>query len=195
MKLRYVVWVACACCLAIATQAVALEVTELTPETYQVAPLSAIFDDLEPYFADRAYTITLVPDVLLTEIEDKIAFWIKTGNDDKHNADENFITFNVDTNVWVYLAYDRRAAEPPDWVLEGFDDMEVDLGTTDVAMGLWRSKEQYLPGLVQLHGNDFGGAKGASSNYAAFVVEGDALAVESSGKLTTTWGVLKTSAF
>jgi hypothetical protein len=172
-------------------QAEAFEITELTPETYQVVELSAVFEEVDKYYMDRDYIISIVPDEVLEEIADKEAYWIKTANDDKHNAAENQLTFEVDANVWVYLAYDRRAATPPPWVTEGFEDMEVDFVTTDVALGVWKSMDEFPAGLVQLHGNDFGGGMGAESNYAAFVVMGSPMAVKASRKLTTTWGRLK----
>ncbi len=179
------------CCVALAAQAVGLEITVVTPATYEAVELSTIFEEPNPYYVDRAYVINLVPDEVLEEIADKEAYWIKTGNDDKHNADENQLTFEVDANVWVYLAYDRRAVTPPDWVTEGFEDMEVDLVTTDIPLGVWKSIEEFPAGLVQLHGNDFGGGAGAGSNYAAFVVMGSPQAVVAPGKLATTWGQLK----
>jgi len=179
------------CCISLAAQAGELEITEITPLNYEVVELRTIFEEPNPYYVDRAYVITVVPDEVLEEIADKDAYWIKTGNDDKHNADENQITFEANANVWVYIAYDRRAATPPPWVTEHYEDMGVNLSTSDIALGVWKSMEEFPAGLVQLHGNDFGGATGAGSNYAAFVVMGSLYAVEASGKLSTTWGQLR----
>ena len=179
------------CCVALAAQAGEFEITELTPAAYEVVELSAVFEENATYYMNRDYVITAIPDDVLKEIEDKEAYWIKTSNDDKHNANENQLTFEVDANIWVYIAYDRRAATPPTWVTERFEDMEINLSTSDIALGIWKSMEQFPAGLVQLHGNDFGGAMGAESNYTAFVVMGSPHAVEAAGKLTTTWGQLK----
>jgi len=179
------------CCIAITAQASEFEITELIPETYEVVEMAAVLEEGDTYYFNRAYTITIVPDEVLEEIEGKEAYWIKTSNDDKHNSDENQLTFQVDANVWVYLAYDRRATTPPEWVTERFEDMEVDLATTDISLGIWKSIEESPAGLVQLHGNDFGGGQGAESNYAVFVVMGSPQAVEATGKLTATWGQLK----
>ena len=181
------------CCVTLAVQAGEFEITELIPATYEIVELSAIFEESDTYYMNRDYVVTAIPDEVLEEVADKEAYWIKTSNDDKHNTDENQLTFEVDTNVWVYIAYDRRAATPPDWVTERFEDMEVDISTGDIPLGIWKSMEEFPAGLVQLHGNDFGGAMGAASNYAAFVVMGSPQAVEAAGKLATTWGQLKSS--
>jgi len=179
-------------CIILAAQAGGLEIAEITPATYLVVELSAVFEEGDTYYMNRDYVISLVPDDVLNEVAEKEAYWIKTSNDDKNNANENQLTFEVDASVVIYIAYDRRAAIPPDWVTEAFEDMEVDLVTTDIPLGVWRSMEEFPAGLVQLHGNKFGGGAGASSNYALFVVMGsEDMAVEASGKLTTTWGQLK----
>lgn len=178
-------------CIIFSVQAAELEITELTPDTYEVVELSTIFEDGGKYYVDREYIMTVVPDEIVEEIGEAEAFWIKTGNDNKANADEVHISFETNVNLWVYVAYDRRAAVPPAWVIDGFEDMEVDLATTDIPLGIWKSIEEMPAGLVELPGNNFGGAAGANSNYAAFVVMGSLQAVEASGKLATTWGQLK----
>lgn len=179
------------CFVAFAAQAADLEITEITPETYLVVEMSAILEDSEKIFMDRDYTITTVPDEVLAEIEDKEAYWIKTGNGNKHNADEVHISFETNSNVWVYICYDRRAANPPAWVTDSYEDLEVDFGTSDVPFGIWKSMEEVPAGTVQIPGNDFGGAAGASSNYQAFVVMGSLAPVNAAGKLPAVWGSLK----
>lgn len=178
-------------CIVFVAQAAELEITDLVPDTYEVVELSAIFEDGGKYYVDREYLISVVPDEVLEETAEKEAYWIKTGNDNKANADEAHIIFETNVNLWLYVAYDRRAAVPPAWVTDGFEDMEVDLTTTDVPLGVWKSIEEIPAGTVEIPGNNFGGAAGAGSNYAAFVVMGSLAAVDASGKLAITWGQLK----
>ena len=60
-------------CIALAAQAAAFEITNITPATYQIVELDAVLSDGDTYYMDRAYVISLVPDEVLEEVADKIA--------------------------------------------------------------------------------------------------------------------------
>ena len=60
------------------------------------------FDLNKKYYIDRDYVATSMPD------EIKGALWIMTGNDDKNSAGDDFLTFEVDKPVVVWVAHDSR---------------------------------------------------------------------------------------
>jgi hypothetical protein len=108
------------------------------------------------YYTDRTYTITDLP------VELSNASWIKTGNADKANTSETFLTFTLTQDAMVYVAYDSRATSLPNW-LSGFTNTGLVLKTTDVQLKVYA--KFYTAGPVTLGGNMAAGAAGAATNY------------------------------
>ena len=145
------------------------------------------------YYIDRTYRILSMSE----EIEG--ATLIKTALDDGLNSSEEFITFTVEVPVVVWVGTDRRGEEekngtPPGWLSadEGWVERpEIVLEVSDGDLGFFfiRSKE-FPAGKVVLGANAAPPAAGQDPNYIVFLTVSTA-AVESLGKLSTTWAELK----
>ena len=100
-------------------------------------------------YTDRSYTYPSVPDFI------KGAVYIKTRNGDMGvSGVDGFITFDVNMDVMVYVAYDDRSAVKPAW-MNGFTDTGSDLKTWS-AMSLFGKK--FSAGKVSLGSNDSDGS-------------------------------------
>jgi hypothetical protein len=118
----------------------------------------------DAYYIDRTYTLTSIPAFLRDGI------WIMTANADKSNSSNSYLSFTVDRNVTIYVAYDSRATSLPNW-MGGFTDTGETLGVTDSGSSLHLYRKNYPEGVVTLGGNRAAGASGASSNYLVIIVE------------------------
>ena len=87
--------------------------------------------------------------------------WIKTANNDKFNQDEQFITFNVNQNVSVFVGYDARATSVPGWMSD-WSNTGLRLETTDVPLKLYR--KNFSANKILLGGNN-----GAASMYLVLI--------------------------
>ena len=112
-------------------------------------------------YIDRTYTFSSVPSALAG------ATYIKTANDDKGLTDEAFMSFTVNRDVTVHVAYDNRATSLPGW-LSGWTDTGTTLGTTDLVDRRLYAKS-FAAGTVALGGNLAAGASGAESNYSVII--------------------------
>jgi hypothetical protein len=113
-------------------------------KAYQI--LTGLSNNL-PCYIDRSYRYSNVPSFL------NGATFIKTANDDKKRTDTNFLTFNANSNVTVYVAYDNRNAKPA-W-LSTYTDTRADL-TTDVSFSIYQ--RNFSAGTITLGGNQAGGS-------------------------------------
>jgi len=133
----------------------------IVPANYQQNLLEAG----DAYYIDRTYTLTSIPALLQNGI------WIMTANADKSNSSDSYLSFTVDRNVTIYVAYDPRATSLPNW-MGGFTDTGRTLGVTDPGTSFLRLyRKNYPNGTVTLGGNRAAGASGANSNYLVIVVE------------------------
>jgi hypothetical protein len=115
---------------------------------------------------DRNYTHTSVPGSV------QGSTFIRTANDDKSASNTSFLSFSVNRDVKVYVAYDVRGTPGgggalPNW-LRGWSEAGPTLGTTDVAHRLYSM--DFVAGTVTLGGNMAAGATGAQSNYTVMIV-------------------------
>lgn len=113
------------------------------------------------YYIDRTYTITSLP----SSYND--LRWIMTANDDKYSTGNNFLTFDVDQDVIVYMAFDRRGVfNNPGG---GWTNTGDSIYTTDSDMGYFNIWSQVFPaGAISLPGNTVMGS-GAGSNYTVLI--------------------------
>jgi len=125
------------------------------------------------YYVDENFVINSLPDGLAIEN----GIWVMTANTDKDNTDPIYVSFDVDRNVKVYVAYDFDPDDPlqvlPSW-LGSFMDTGVDLGVDDPVATLRLFEADFSPGTVELGGNlyhDTLTAQGADSNYIVIVIE------------------------
>jgi hypothetical protein len=124
-----------------------------TGKNYQV--LSGL-DSGHKSYIDRSYSYQNVPDLI------KGATYIKTANDDKMKSASNLISFDVSSNVTIYVAHDDRIRTKPGW-LKNFNDTGKNL-KTDVTMSIY--KQGFAPGRISLGAN---GGMQASSMYTVAV--------------------------
>jgi hypothetical protein len=99
------------------------------------------------YYVDRPYTIASAPGNL-----DK-ALLLRTAYRDRRNKQEVFLEFNLNLPAEVYVAFDGRVPEVPNWLKYNFIEtgQKIVLSATGEYMKLWRGR--YSPGRVQLGGN------------------------------------------
>lgn len=118
-----------------------------------------------PLYIDRGFAFSAIPE----ELEG--ATYILTANDDKSAAGAAFLTFEVNRDATVYVAYDNRATSLPDW-LSGWTDTGLTLGTTDVERVVL--SRDFPAGALTLGGNLAAGASGANSNYSVIAASKEA---------------------
>ena len=140
-----------------------------TPLAYKQNLLEA---DGDPYYVDETFSLTSIPAIL------QDGLWLRPSNADQANTRNDYLTFTVDRNVDVYVAYDPGATTLPDW-MAGFTDTTQDLGVTDAGSSTLKlyhktyviGVDTPADGTIQLGGNLATGAVGAGRNYVVIVKE------------------------
>ena len=120
-----------------------------------------LLEEGDKYYIDENYALTDIP----AEVESGV--WIMTANADGISIDSDFLSFNIDRNVSVYVGYDGNASMLPDW-LSTFADTGLQVGTTNGSLNLY--SRDYASGPISLGGNMAGGGT-RTSNYIVIVVE------------------------
>jgi hypothetical protein len=120
----------------------------------------------DEYYIDRNYTIVSQPSGFETYEA------ILTANDDKFVAAANHLSFDVTTDVTLWVAYDQRATSLPSWLGSNFtlwDGVDLIVRTTDSNMDYFKLYyADFGMGNVILGGNYASGASGAESNYIVY---------------------------
>ena len=96
-------------------------------------------------YIDRSYKFTDIPVYL------EGATYIKTANDDKGSVGDDFLSFDVNQDVTVYVAHDDFITDKPSWLLD-FTDTGDQLVTTDKSLSIYAKK--FPAGTVTLGGNE-----------------------------------------
>jgi hypothetical protein len=120
-----------------------------------------------PYYVDRNYVITAVPDDLLR------AKMIMTANNDRTLTDSRFMVIQLSKSALVYVAYDDDAQSAPNWLDANFVKSERFLGVSESSnrLRLWRG---FFPsGRLVLGGNAAVGSRGTQMMYVVLIQEGD----------------------
>ena len=141
----------------------------LTPSTTAPYLKQNLIEVGDRYYVDEAFTITSIPAGI--GLED--AVWIMTANADAPSTSTPYLSFGVDRNVTVYVAYDFDPADPaavlPGW-LSTFTDTGLPLGVSDPAPRFRLYRKSFSPGSISLNGNLADGGAGAQANYIVIVV-------------------------
>jgi hypothetical protein len=116
-------------------------------ENYQVMPYGLQVGSRAYAYIDRTYYFTDVPGYLAGET------YIKTANDDKASSGSNFLSFDVNQGVTVYVAHDDYIKDKPAW-LASFTDTGDALVTTDLNKSLSLYAKDFPAGTVTLGGNE-----------------------------------------
>jgi uncharacterized repeat protein (TIGR02543 family) len=116
-----------------------------------------------PIYTDRSHSVSAVPTFL------NHAPFIRTANDDKANRSTSMLTFQLNQNTTVYIAYDPRATTLPAW-LGGWQKLTSVLNINDPEISFMNLySKSYAAGTVSLGGNLASPAAGALSNYIVIV--------------------------
>jgi hypothetical protein len=131
----------------IADPVVPLEITGLSAASGKTYRIARNLDNGAACYIDRGYKYGNVPDFI------KGAMFVQTANGDKRISDDPFLTFQVNTPVTVYVAFDNRA-QLPAW-MDAFTDTGFDLNT-DTAFSIY--EKSFEKGSVQLGANGHDGS-------------------------------------
>jgi len=129
-------------------------------KAYKVIPQGFINGAL--VYIDRSYTFNNLTS------GSSGATYIQTANNDKTRTEPNFLSFDVNQEVIVGIAYDTRATFLPAW-LSGWTNTGKLIGTTDVDRKLYT--RNFPAGTITLGGNMASPAAGAQSNYNVIIVK------------------------
>ncbi len=118
------------------------------------------------YYIDEDFEVLSKPNVL------KNGIWIQTANSEFNNTDAEYLYFEVDRSVRVYVAYDAGAATLPNWLNSNYSNTGMTITTNDPNSPTLRVYSRtFSAGSVSLGGNLAAGAAGANSNYIVVVKE------------------------
>jgi len=120
----------------------------------------------DEYYTDQSFTISSIPSGLGLDN----GIWIMTANADRNRTELNYLTFDVDRNVTVYIAYDDRATSLPNW-MNSYTDENTQVGSSRSAHNFDLHSRNFTPGTITLGGNQAAGASGAGANYIVIIVE------------------------
>jgi len=131
----------------------------LNRENYRLAYLNVG----DKYYIDRNYTITKIPEDM------KGYLWIMTANDDRAKKDDNFLSFQLKDSARVFVAYDSRALNVPDWLADNFHRIGTSIGVSEYVgkLDLWEMDN--VPTVITLGGNLASGAQGVESMYVVLI--------------------------
>ncbi len=120
-----------------------------------------------PYhYVDEFWEVTSTPALLDGGI------WVQTLNAEFNNTADDYIYFEVDRAVEVFVAYDDGAASLPTWLQSAFTDTGTTINTEDPNTPTLRVYSKvFTAGSISLGGNLATGASGANSNYIVVVKE------------------------
>lgn len=117
------------------------------------------------YYTDRNYTLTAVPQQYLNMAV------IKTPNDERGLTDpSDYLTFEMSSSGYVYVAFDRRATSLPNW-MTGFIDTERIINTSLTTQSYLKIYRKYFSSgsCVNLGANRGSGSSGrVLSNFIVF---------------------------
>ncbi|MEK7729690.1 MAG: Ig-like domain-containing protein [candidate division KSB1 bacterium] len=122
------------------------------------------------HYMDFAATVTHVP----MRLRNKLMF--RTANRDRQMKAEHFFEFNLNHLADVYVAYDSRAEEVPQWLRDNFVDNNQKIrvalpGGSGVQMKVWKGR--FSPGRVQLGANLANGVQTSAALNMYFVLVDD----------------------
>lgn len=134
-------------------------VSNVFPAQYKVDTVSVG----EPYYIDRQYRVLDLPERL------KKTMWIRTRNDDRHNTSSAFLLFTLTQRARIYIGYDSRATQKPDWLTRNFERTSMRISVSDGVgyFEVWQAIKE--PGQVVLGGNIANNATNVGSMYVVLV--------------------------
>ncbi len=140
-------------------------VTIISPTNYSLETSPSVGTR---YYLDRTYTLGSLPSGF-----DNYVLIMTRNTGDKAVEDASHLVFTISNAATVYVAYDRRSSQIPDW-LSSFSSTGDQIDSNgDSSMGYFKVySKSYSAGTVTLGGNRAGGCcSSAGSNYIVFVDE------------------------
>ncbi|MGH7452819.1 MAG: fibronectin type III domain-containing protein, partial [bacterium] len=136
-----------------------LSVNGLKPARYSVDSLQTG----SAYYIDRPYVVRQIPN------SKHGLLWIKTASADRNDTGEPFIEFTLTRESNIYVAYDSRTQQPPNWLRNYFSptNESITVSENNIKLNFW--KRRYVPGSVVLGGNMAEGVQ-ASTSLSMYVV-------------------------
>ncbi|HPG47210.1 MAG TPA: PKD domain-containing protein [bacterium] len=101
----------------------------------------------DSYYTDRDYQVTSIP------IELDRYLWLRTSADDKYSSSNYFISFTLREPMTVYIGYDSRSYQIPNWLSSQFTLTPMRIAVSDVARNLVVWKKDFPAGTHILGGN------------------------------------------
>ena len=129
--------------------------------TYRVGKALGVGDKV---YVDRDFVYTDLPESLKGH-----TYILSAMGDAGVAARHSFVTLMVDRPADVYVLYDARAREPPQWLSSAFQPVGGAVQTTRGAMAMWKSK-MMIVGSISLGGNAAFPAEGEHAMYAIVVL-------------------------
>lgn len=129
------------------------------------------------YFSDRTTPGSHILGPTALPAPFQCAQWIRTPNDDKNETSLSLLDVTLNAPARIFVGFDDRAINPPDWITTQFTDTGVAIDITEGGSQeyffVW--ERSVAAGTVTLGGNksagvDFGAIGG--SNYIVFALEG-----------------------
>jgi len=77
------------------------------------------------YYTDKTYPVTFIPSSL------ENLLWIKTPYADKDETSLQYLIFNLTRRCIIYVAYDWRVTQYPEWLTKQFTDSNLKIGVYD----------------------------------------------------------------
>jgi hypothetical protein len=129
--------------------------------TYRVGKALGVGDNV---YVDRDFLYTALPESLKGH-----TYILSAMGDAGVATRHSFVTLMVDRPADVYVLYDARAREPPQWLSSAFQPVGGAVETTSGPMAMWKSK-MMIVGSISLGGNAAFPAEGEHAMYAVVVL-------------------------
>jgi hypothetical protein len=117
----------------------------------------------DEYYVDQNFIITKIP----LELSD--CLWIKTTSDDVFEKNEGFLNFKLNEKATIYVAFDSRALNYPEWLLSKFHRIGKSINVSGgvECLDVWAMETE--PGLINLGGNLAQGGENIQAMYAVII--------------------------
>lgn len=134
-------------------------VDNLNPVNYQLAYLDVGLK----FYIDRELEIQTTPDELSN------CLWIKTAQEDSGNSQNALISFVLKEKATIYVAFDPRAINYPDWLIDNFyrTGQKIEVAAEIKYFDLWVMESD--SGQIVLGGNLAAGAEGVKNMYVVII--------------------------
>ena len=134
-------------------------VDQLTPSDYKVAYVGVG----DHYYIDRDYKIKKLPIDLMN------CLWIKTAQNDAGKNNNNFLSFQLKGKGKIYIGFDHRAKNYPEWLVNKFyrNGKRIEVDDELQWFDVWEMEAD--SGMIVLGGNQASGAEDVQAMYVVVI--------------------------